>query len=49
MKNEKELDNNDIQIPIDLNIAPEQSLNNKEENDFYFIIKKHYNKFLFFI
>ena len=49
MKNEKVLDNNDIQIPIDLNIASEQSLNKKEENDFDFIIKKHYNEFLFFI
>ena len=31
MKNEKVLDNNDIQIPIDLNIASEQSLNKKKK------------------
>ena len=49
MKNEETLVNNDIHIPIDLNIAPEQSLNQQEENDFDFIIKKHHNKFLFFL
>ena len=49
MKNEEILDKNDIQIPIDLNIAPEQSLNQKEENNFSIFIKKHNNKLLFFL
>ena len=48
MKNEETLVNNDIQIPIELNISPEQSLNQKEEYNIEYIIKKHNKKWLLF-
>ena len=49
MKNEEAFVNNDIQIPIDLNIAPKQSLNQIEENKFEVVIKKNLKKCLFFL
>ena len=50
MLKEERLVNNDIQIPIDLNLAsPQQLLNQKEEYGFKFVIKKNYKKCLFFL
>ncbi len=48
MKDEETLISNDIQIPIGLNLTPNQSLNQKEEFRFEFFIKKIKKNFYYF-
>ena len=49
MKDEEILINDDIQVPIGLNLAPNQSFNQKEEFRFEFFIKKNKKKCLLFL